>query len=71
MSDKNFGRKMMGSDGIRLVYRKYKLNYFRKLLENPNVAPEDKRKIKELLKKPWNPYMQSALNPWNTISVLI
>jgi len=62
MSDKSFGRRMMGSEGIRLVYRKYKLNYFPKLLENPNVAPEDKTKIKDLLKKPWNPYMQSALN---------
>jgi integrase/recombinase XerD len=57
MSDKNFGRKM-GGDGLRLVYRKYKLNYFPKLLENPNVAPEDKIKIKELLKKPWNPYIR-------------
>ena len=44
MSDKNFGRKMMGSEGIRLVYRKYKLNYFPKLLENPNVVTEDKIK---------------------------
>jgi hypothetical protein len=58
MSDKNFGRKMMGSEGIRLVYRKYKLTYFPKLLENPNVAPEDKIKIKDLLKKPWNPYIR-------------
>ena len=58
MSDKNFGRKMMGSEGIRLVYRKYKLNYFPKLLENPNVVTEDKIKIKELLKKPWNPYIR-------------
>lgn len=58
MSDRNFGRKMIGSEGIRLVYRKYKLNYFPKLLENPNVAPEEKIKIKELLKKPWNPYIR-------------
>jgi integrase/recombinase XerD len=58
MSDKNFGREMMGSEGIRLVYRNYKLNYFPKLLENPNVAPEDKIKIKELLKKSWNPYIR-------------
>ena len=58
MSDKNFGRKMMGSEGIRLIYRKYKLNYFPKLLENPSVAPEDKIKIKDLLKKPWNPYIR-------------
>jgi integrase/recombinase XerD len=27
MSDRNFGRRMMGSEGIRLIYRKYKLNY--------------------------------------------
>jgi integrase len=57
MSDKNFGRKM-GSDGIRLVYRKYKLTYFPNLLENPNVPSEDKIKMKELLKKPWNPYIR-------------
>ena len=48
MSDKSFGRKMTGSEGINQVYRKYKLNYFPRLLENPNVAPEDKIKIKEL-----------------------
>ena len=30
---------------------------FTKLLTNPNVIPEDKQKIKELLKKPWNPYI--------------
>jgi ribonuclease D len=28
------------------------------LLDNPNVLPEDKQKIKELLKKPWNPYIR-------------
>src|SRR5215469_11907308 len=58
MSDKSFGRKMMDSEGLHLVYRKYKLNYFPKLLENPNVAPEDKIKIKELLRKTWNPYIR-------------
>ena len=58
MSDKNFGRKMTSSGGINMVYRKYKLNYFPKLLEN--LPPEDKIKISDLL-KPWNPYMQSAL----------
>ena len=30
---------------------------FTKLLTNPNVMPEDKEKIRELLKKPWNPYI--------------
>jgi integrase len=58
MSDKSFGRKLTRSEAINQVYRKYKLNYFPKLLENPSVAPEDKIKIKELLKKPWNPYIR-------------
>jgi hypothetical protein len=30
---------------------------FPKLLESPNILPEDKHKIRELLKKPWNPYI--------------
>jgi len=42
---------MTGSEGINQVYRKYKLNYFPKLLENSNIASEDKTKLKELLKK--------------------
>ena len=45
MSDKSFGRKLTGSEGINQIYRKYKLNYFLKLLENP-VPPQDKIKIK-------------------------
>lgn len=40
---------------------------FTKLLTNPNVTPEDKMKIRELLKKPWNPYIRQALNTWNTM----
>jgi integrase len=58
LSDKNFGRKMMGSDGIRLIYRRYKLNYFPRLLEDPTTSSEDKVKIRDLLKKPWNPYIR-------------
>jgi predicted nucleic acid-binding Zn ribbon protein len=39
------------------------------LLNDPNVAPEDKNKIRELLKKPWNPYIRrhSALTEKSTI----
>jgi len=69
MSDKSFGRKLTHSEAINQVYRKYKLIYFPRLLENSTVAPEDKINIKDLLMKPWNPYIQSALNSWNTISV--
>jgi len=42
---------------------------FPKLLKDPNVPAEDKQKIKELLKKPWHPYMRrhSALTEKSTI----
>ena len=43
--------------------------FFPKLLENPNVLPEDKQKIRELYKKPWNPYIRrhSSLTEKSTI----
>jgi len=31
---------------------------FPRLLDDPNVLPEDKQRIRELLKKPWNPYVR-------------
>jgi integrase/recombinase XerD len=51
------------------IYNEYKKEIFPKLLESPNVLPEDKPKIKELLKKPWNPYIRrhSALTEKSTI----
>jgi hypothetical protein len=69
LSDRGFGRKMAVS-GIAMVYRRYRLEYFEKLSEkDPSVPPEDKKKIKELLKKPWNPYIRrhSALTEKSTI----
>jgi hypothetical protein len=47
----------MESQVLYYIYLKYKNEVFTKLLDNPNVPPEDKQKIKELLKKPWNPYV--------------
>jgi integrase/recombinase XerD len=54
---------------IGAIYAEYKDKIFPKLLENPNVLPEDKQKIKELLKKPWNSYIRrhSALTEKSTI----
>lgn len=51
------------------IYDEYKRKIFPKLLESPNVLPEDKPRIKELLKKPWNPYIRrhSALTEKSTI----
>jgi hypothetical protein len=40
------------------IYHDYKKEFFPGLLHNPHVTPEDKRKISELLKKPWNPYIR-------------
>jgi integrase/recombinase XerD len=42
---------------------------FPKLLESPEVPPEDKLRIRELLKKRWNPYIRrhSALTEKSTI----
>ena len=54
---KGLGRHI-GASRIAAVYIDYKKKIFPKLLESPNVLPEDKQKIKELLKKPWNPYIR-------------
>jgi integrase/recombinase XerD len=65
---KSIGR-VIGVYAIEWIYRDYKTNLFPKLLESPNVQSEDKQKIKELLKKPWNPYIRrhSALTEKSTI----
>ena len=65
---KGLGRHI-GASRIAAVYIDYKKKIFPKLLESPNVLPEDKQKIKELLKKPWNPYIRrhSALTEKSTI----
>jgi integrase/recombinase XerD len=43
---------------IEDAYSNLKKEYFPKLLESQNVPQEDKDKIKELLKKPFNPYIR-------------
>ena len=50
--------KHISSIGIAKVYSKYKREIFPKLVESPNVPLEDKQKIVELLKKPFNPYIR-------------
>jgi integrase/recombinase XerD len=56
-SGKSIGRKL-DVTSLGRIYRYYKEGYFPKLLVNPNVPLEDKQKIRELLKKPWNPYIR-------------
>ena len=43
---------------LNKIYAKYKQHIFPRLLESPNVLPEDKQRIADLLKKPWNPYVR-------------
>lgn len=42
---------------VHNMYANYKKNFFIKLLES-SIPNEDKNKIKELLNKPWNPYIR-------------
>ena len=43
--------------GLGKIYERSR-KYFEQLLEKPDINPEDKLKIKEILKKPWNPYIR-------------
>jgi integrase len=65
---KSLGRHIH-SVSLFKIYHDYKKHLFPKLLESPNVIAEDKQRIKELLKKPWNPYIRrhSALTEKSTI----
>jgi integrase len=65
---RRFGNRMK-EISLNIIYRKYRTIFFPKLLEDPKIIPEDKQKISELLKKPWNPYIfrHSALTQKSTI----
>jgi integrase/recombinase XerD len=52
-----FCRKM-GGVSLNRIYNRYKTKTFPSLLSDENVPVEDKNKIQQLLKKPWNPYIR-------------
>lgn len=54
---KNTGRRL-SEHAMNAMYDRYKKTYFPQLLQSPTVSEEDKRKIRDLLKKPWNPYVR-------------
>src|SRR5215211_2846159 len=54
---KNTGRHLV-PQCIHIMYANYKKIHFPKLLRDPSVPEEDKQKISQLLKKPWNPYIR-------------
>lgn len=49
---------ILSSLSLNGIYRNYKNYFFPRLLKDPKVPQEDKQKIQELLKKPWNPYIR-------------
>ena len=55
--DRSNGRHI-NEHSLLLIYDGYKKRVFPKFLGNSSVPSEDKQKIKELLKKPWNPYIR-------------
>jgi integrase len=55
---KSLGRQLSVTR-LHTIYDKYKKDLFPKLLQNPvNVSPADKQRIRNLLRKPWNPYIR-------------
>jgi len=53
---RKFGK--LNSRSLNFTYRRYKEEYFPRLLNDPNVSKEDKDAIITLLAKPWNPYIR-------------
>ena len=68
LSDRNFGKRLSEQAIHKQYSKKYKKNYFPKLIDD-NIPERDKSLIKNLLTKPWNPYIQghSALTSKSVI----
>jgi site-specific recombinase XerD len=43
---------------LGVMYRRLKLEFFPRLLSNPDITEEDRNRIRVLLDKPWNPYIR-------------
>jgi integrase len=54
---KNVGRKI-SAQTIHKIFSIYKRKFFPKLLSDPTLSEGDKRKIRDLLQKPWNPHFR-------------
>ena len=58
-NDRRFAQKRPVSEkGLHKIYRRYKEAFYPKLLNDPKVPSSDKKRIGELLQKPWNPYIR-------------
>jgi integrase/recombinase XerD len=67
MSRHSMGKELT-PNSIYVIYKNYKEEFFPKLLADPTVSSKDKEKIKDLLAKPFNPYIRrhSALTEKST-----
>lgn len=50
--------KKLDSHSLNVLYSIEKTKLFPRLLEDPNIPNSDKEKIRELLNKPFNPYLR-------------
>jgi integrase len=58
LADSNFGQQLSENALYKQYTRSYKKCYFPKLLEDSSIPEADKSYIRNLLTKPWTPYIQ-------------
>jgi integrase len=57
LADSNFGKQLSENALYKLYTRNYKKTYFPKILDSPSLPDRDNAYIKNMLTKPWNPYI--------------
>lgn len=57
LGDRSFGKQLTENALYKLYSRNYKQKYFPKLLKDDEIEERDKSYIRNLLTKPWNPYI--------------
>jgi integrase len=60
LADSNFGQRLTEDSLYKQYTRKYQKCYFPSLLKESSIPEVDKAFLRNLLTKPWNPYIQSA-----------
>ena len=58
-SDRRFAnRRPVSIRGLYRIYLRYQRDFFPNLLNDQKISSGDKNQIRDLLKKPWNPYIR-------------
>jgi hypothetical protein len=55
--DISFGKQLTENGLYKQYHRNYKQKYFRNLLNDQSIEERDKAYLRNLLAKPWNPYI--------------